>query len=294
MPRAAILKWSAATDSLLPALTCTAPVTVKAAPSARAKLPPETVKPVSVPIWLDVCPSDTSPVELPDKLPTTNVPLSVIPPPVADSVTVPAPPSETVPWMDNAEPVIEIVLAPTLPLTVRLEASTIVANEPPFTAPLIVSAVPSLSVKPPAMKDPRLAIWLLVGVAPIMLTDPIALPLREPVVRVPVCRIALPAIRLVLPVIGSDCTVPASCIDPLAWMRDKLPAALACIDDAAAWVKSPAIARRSMAGTAPPPDRPEEIVVPECCVIPPALLSRRMPSAVILLASARSDPGGLN
>ena len=264
VPRPAMLKWSAANDSVLPAPTCTAPVTVNAAPSASTKLPTETVKPVSVAIWLDACPSDTSPVELPDKLPAISVPTSVMPPPVADNATVPAPPSETVPCKDSAEPINEITLAPTLPLTVRLEASTIVANAPPCTASLIVSAAPSLSVKPFALKDPRSAIWLLVGVAPIMETEPTALPLSKPVDRAPVCRIALPAIRLTLPAAGSDCTVPASCIDPFAWMRAKLPAAMACMDDVAAWVKSPPIANRSMAGTATPPDRPDEIVVPVC------------------------------
>ena len=206
------------------------------------------------------------PVELPDKLPATSVPTSVIPPPVANKATVPAPPSEMMPWTAKTVPVSEILLAPIppMPLTVRLEASTIVANAPPCTAPPTVSAVPSFSVKLPALKDPRTAIRLLVGVAPIRLTDPIAPPLREPVVSTPFCRIVLPAIRLNLLLVGSDCTVPASCIDPLACMRVQPPAAIACIDAAPAWVTSPPVARRSMAGTPTPPDRPEEMVVPEC------------------------------
>ena len=93
-------------------------------------------------------------VELPLSDPAINVPGSLMVPPVAIRLTVPAPPSVTSPNRLSAVPVRATAVAVTVPLlmTVMAALSLTDTSVPPFSVPVTVSAAPSLSANPDAEK----------------------------------------------------------------------------------------------------------------------------------------------
>src|SRR6185437_10275517 len=186
------------------ALLFTRPVIVSALPSFSVS--PEALRLLILAIWFAVAvlPGKLAdPLALPESVPATRVPVSLIVPVVAISDTVPALPSVTVPAMPILSAVIATAVAITVPVppTVSRPLSVMFALAPPLTEPAIVSALPSFSVRPAAVKLPSVPIWLAVAVAPARFAESFALPESVPAITVP--------ISLIVPVLAISDTVPA-------------------------------------------------------------------------------------
>ena len=126
---------------------------------------PAAVKPPNTATWLVVAVAPVrlvAPVELPDSVPATNVPVWLIVPDVAISPTDPAPPSVTRPGIVTLAPLRITATALTVPSTVSEALSAIAAAVPPFAEPATSRLRPSFNVKPAALNVPIVAILLVV------------------------------------------------------------------------------------------------------------------------------------